>query len=69
MAAIAAKSVSERLEAWDAHNRAMGEMEAGWIRGRDPDYDERQVFLAIVRHRYGDDLVRRAWPHENLVAV
>ena len=61
--------MSDRLVEWDLHNRALAEMETNWIRGRHPEYSDRQLFLAVVRHRYGDDLVRQAWPHEDLVAV
>ena len=39
-------------------------MEADGIRRRHPDYDDRQVLLAAARLRYGDDLVRAAWPRE-----
>jgi hypothetical protein len=69
MAAIAARSVPDRLDEWNQHNRALAEMEADWIRRRHPDYTDRQVFIALVRHRYGDDLVRQAWPDDELVAV
>ena len=48
---------------------AINEMQAAWVRGRHPEYSERQVFLAMVRLRYGDDLVRDAWPDEELVVV
>jgi recombinational DNA repair ATPase RecF len=67
MAAIASRSMAERLEEWDGLNRAVADMERAWIRRRHPHYTDRQVFLATVRHRYGDDLVRGAWPDESLV--
>lgn len=67
MQAIAARSIDERLEEWAAFNREFVRAEAAGIRRRHPDYDDRRVFLALVRHRYGDDLVRAAWPHEDLV--
>ena len=69
MDSIRAMSIADRMEVWDAHNRAVGQMEADWIRRRHPNYSDRQVFLAIVRRRYGDDLVSKAWPHEVLVEV
>ena len=69
MAAIRAQSVADRFEEWDALNRAVGKMEANWIKRRHPQYTEREVFLAIVRHRYGTDLVSEAWPDEPLVDV
>lgn len=37
------------------------------IRGRHPDYDERQVLRAWARLVHGDGLVRAAWPDEALV--
>jgi len=67
MDAIASRSVAERLREWDQLNRALADMEVGWIRRRHPDYSDRQIFLASVRHRHGDDLVRGAWPSEALV--
>lgn len=69
MAALRAQSVEDRFEEWDALNRAVGEMEANWIRRRHPEYTEREVFLAVVHHRYGADLVSKAWPNETLVDV
>jgi hypothetical protein len=67
MEAIAARSIDERLEEWAEFNRAFARAEADGIRRRHPNYDDRQVFLALVRHRYGDDLVRSAWPEDELV--
>ena len=67
MQAIAARSVAERLEEWAALNRELCRMEAAGIRRRHPDYDEREVFLALVRIRYADEVVRAAWPGEDLV--
>jgi len=40
--------------------------EAG-IRGRHPDYDHGQVMRALARLLYGDELVRRAWPGQELL--
>lgn len=38
------------------------------IRGRHPDYDERQAFLAFVRLLYGDILYAAAWPGQPLLS-
>ncbi len=62
MDAIAARSMQERLDEWAALNRAMAEMEADAVRRRHPHYDDRQVFLTLVRLRYGDELAGQAWP-------
>ncbi|HYN31621.1 MAG TPA: hypothetical protein VES40_03275 [Ilumatobacteraceae bacterium] len=67
MQAIAERSIAERLDEWQQLNEAVARMEADGIRRRHPDYDDRQVLLAVVRLRYGDDLVRAAWPDEPLV--
>lgn len=37
------------------------------IRRRHPDYDDRRVLLALARLLHGDNLVRRAWPNDELV--
>jgi hypothetical protein len=37
------------------------------IRMRHPSYDAADVERALRRLLYGDDLVRRAWPHDPLV--
>jgi len=66
MAAIAARSGDERLAEWVELNRAAAQMEADGIRQRHPDYDDRQVLLASARLRYGDELVRAAWPNDAL---
>jgi hypothetical protein len=36
------------------------------IRSRRPDYDALDVKRALRRLRYGDELVRKAWPREPL---
>ena len=66
MAAIAQRSVADRLEEWAELNRAVARMEADGIRRRHPDYDDRQVMLAAARMRYGDELVGAAWPDHPL---
>ena len=38
------------------------------IRGRHPEYDDLQVRLALARLLFGDDLVRRAWPQQDLLS-
>jgi hypothetical protein len=67
MAAIARRTPAERLEEWVELNRAVARMEADGIRRRHPDYDDHHVLLAAARLRYGDDLVREAWPNDPLV--
>jgi hypothetical protein len=67
MDAIAARSVEDRLEEWAALNQAVAQMEADAVRRRHPECSDRQVFLALVRKRYGNDLVGGAWPDEPLV--
>ncbi len=37
------------------------------IRKRHPDYDDKQVLLALARLLHGDELVRRAWPDWELL--
>ena len=66
MAAIARRTGDERLDEWVELNRAVARMEADGIRQRHPDYDDRQVMLAAARLRYGDELVRNAWPDDPL---
>jgi hypothetical protein len=66
VAASAAKSVTERLVEWEALNRAGAHMEEVAVRRRHPEYDDHDVLLALTRLRYGDDLVRGAWPGEPL---
>jgi hypothetical protein len=66
MAAIARRTGEERLAEWVELNRAVARMEADGIRRRHPDYDDHQVLLAAARLRYGDELVREAWPNDPL---
>ena len=54
------------MEEWVELNRAVARMEADGIRSRHPDYDDHQVLLAAARLRYGDELVRAAWPDDPL---
>ena len=65
--AIAKRSVADRFDEWQQLNDAMAKMEADGVRRRHPDYDDHTVLLALVRLRYGDALVRAAWPNEALV--
>jgi hypothetical protein len=68
MALVAATPVEERIARWEALNQAGAEMEEAAVRRRHPEYDDHDVHLALVRLRYGDDLVRAAWPDEPLRA-
>lgn len=67
MAAVAARTVSDRLDEWEALNRAVSQMEADGIRHRHPEYDDEQVHRAQVRLRCGDELARHAWPGSELI--
>lgn len=67
MAAIAARSVAERLAEWEAFNAEMSRLEADGVRRRHPDYTDDEVLRALVRHRYGDALVVGAWPDHELL--
>ncbi len=62
MAAIAKRSVAERLAEFEALNRAGNQMEADSIRRANPEFTDRQVFLTLVWRRYGDELARQVWP-------
>lgn len=67
MAAIAGRTVEERLAEWAEFNAAMSRLEADGVRRRHPEYDADQVLQALVRHRYGDKLARAVWPDRDLV--
>lgn len=67
MDAIARRSVADRLAEWESLNAAVLEMEVAAVRRRHPDYDDRKVFLALTRRRYGDALAIAAWPDAALV--
>ena len=56
MAAIARRSIPDRLDEWAQLNRGVARMAEQALRRRHPVYDDRQVFLALVRGLYGDDL-------------
>lgn len=62
MAAIARRTVPDRLDEWAQLNRGVARMAEQAVRRRHPDYDDRQVFLALVRGFYGDDLALQVWP-------
>lgn len=67
MDAVARRSVEERLTEWGALNRAGAKMEADGVRRQHPEFTEREVFLTLVRRRYGDDLAVKIWPDLGLV--
>jgi hypothetical protein len=62
MAAIAQRPMAERLDEWAQLNRGVARMAENAVRRRHPDYDDRQVFLVLVRRLYGDDLALEVWP-------
>jgi hypothetical protein len=68
MDAIAARTPAARRAEWEELNTAVAQMEADGVRRRHPEYDDRQVFLALVRHRYGDELFAAVWVGEPLLS-
>lgn len=62
MDAIRARSPEERIAEWEALNRAGAKMEADGVRRQHPDFTDREVFLTLVRRRYGDELASQIWP-------
>lgn len=62
MEAIGNRSVAARLAEWEALNRAGAKMEADGVRRLHPEFSDRQVFLTLVRRRYGDELACEIWP-------
>ncbi|MCB1249521.1 MAG: hypothetical protein KDB36_08935, partial [Acidimicrobiales bacterium] len=62
MDAIAGRSIAERLDEWAQLNHGVAQMAEQAVRRRYPDYDDRQVFLVLVRRTYGDDLALQVWP-------
>lgn len=67
MAAIARRSMADRLREHEALNNWADQAEEAGVRRRHPDYTDRQVMLAQARMRYGDELVLKVWPDEALV--
>jgi hypothetical protein len=68
MAAISQRTPVERMSEWQALNEAIAQMEAAAVKRRHPEYTDREKFLALVRHRYGDELFSAAWPKEPFLA-
>lgn len=62
MAAIARRSVADRLAEWEALNRSINRLAEDAVRRRHPDYDDDEVLRSIVRQRHGDELTVAAWP-------
>jgi hypothetical protein len=62
MKAIGRRSVAERLAEWEALNRKGAEMEAQAVRRLHPGFTDREVFLTLVRRRYGDEVACEIWP-------
>lgn len=62
MDAIRARTVSQRLEEWRQLNEAGAMMEEQAVRRRHPGHSDREVFLALVVSRYGEELAHEAWP-------
>ena len=62
MAAIAKRTIPERLDEWAQLNRGVERMAEQHARRRHPDYDDRQVFLVLVRRLYGDEIALEVWP-------
>jgi hypothetical protein len=68
MAAISQRTPAERMNEWQALNEAIAQMEAAAVKRRHPEYTDREIFLALVRQRYGDELFSAAWPKEPFLA-
>jgi hypothetical protein len=47
-------------------NEALRCVAESTVRRRHPEYSERQVQLAVIRLRYGEELFRQAFPNENV---
>jgi len=62
MTAIGRRSVASRLDEMAELLAHGARMEADAVRRRHPDYCDEQVFLALVRRRYGDALAFEVWP-------
>jgi len=62
MEATARRTIPDRLDEWDQLNRGVIRMAEQAVRRRHPDYSDRQVFLALVRRLYGDELALEVWP-------
>jgi hypothetical protein len=62
MAATAGRTIAQRIDEWEQLNRGVARMAEQAVRRRHPGYDDRQVFLALVRRLYGDDLALEVWP-------
>lgn len=62
MDAIRARTVPERLEEWRQLNEAGAIMEEESMRNRHPEYNDREVFLALVVSLYGKELANEVWP-------
>jgi hypothetical protein len=69
MAAIAQRTIPERLDEWAQLNRGVARMAEQAVRRRHPDYDDRQVFYVLVRRLYGDEVALEVWPDAAAVDV
>lgn len=67
MEAIPRRSTAERIDEWQQLNRGVIKMLEQAVRRRHPEYDDRQVFLAMVRRYHGDQLALRVWPEASSV--
>jgi hypothetical protein len=62
MAATARRTIPERIKLWEELNLGVIRMLEDAVRRRHPGYDDRQVFLAMVRRYHGDELALEVWP-------
>ena len=62
MDSISTRTVPERLEEWRQLNEAGAMMEEQAVRNRHPEYNDREVFLALVLSRYGEEVAHEVWP-------
>ena len=68
---VAAQTAVYRRMTTDQRTQAAAEMSAITlenIRARHPEYDPHQARMALYRLLVGDELFRRAWPAEPLLA-
>lgn len=67
MAAIARRSVADRLAEWEELNRSINRRAEDAVRRRHPDYDDDEVLRSLVRQRHGDELTVAVWPGLDLL--
>jgi hypothetical protein len=69
LAVYRAMTGSQRVELMLAISAEFRDVQRAGIRSRHPDYDDHMVECAFRRHTLGDELFRRAFPHEPVLAA